>query len=245
MFRKVRLGHAVGPMAPGGRSRSASAVDLVVALCVIASVGSPWSISIPPAHLAETFGFQSPVCWLVAIALVAALFLCARSAVIALGAVELGLIAWFGWAMWVVTTPRFTQLGFPFIGTDLIGPGWYAAAAGLLFATGAVVRELDDRDVRVRWDLWVLTAIPGFGLARLGKWARGLTWAVVFSAAFYFASTDSPDPALFAEFGRTGNVPTPYPRDPEWVLLALAAALWVFSVADTAWQRRRRLHVVH
>jgi hypothetical protein len=161
--------------------------------------------------------------------------------VIALAVVEVVLIAWFGWAMWVVTTPRFATLGFPFIGTDLIGPGWYAAAIGLLVAAGVVVSELIDKDVAVAWDLWVLTAIPGYGLARLGQWSRGLAWTALFSAALYFASTDSPDPAQFAEYGRTANLPPPYPREPEWVLLALAAVLFVSSVAATAWRRRRDL----
>jgi hypothetical protein len=151
------------------------------------------------------------------------------------------LIAWFGWAMWVVTTPRFTHLGFPFVGTDLLGPGWYAAAVGLLVTAIVVVRELEDRDITVGWELWILAALPGFGLMRLGRWSRGLVWTALFSAALYFASTDSPDPAQFAEFGRTGNVPPALPRGPEWVLLALAALIWLFSIAATVWERRRAL----
>jgi hypothetical protein len=226
---------------PGFRSRPASVLDFVVAACVIVSIASPWWISIPPAHLQETFGFQSPVCWLVAAALFIALFAEVRAAVVALSVVELMLIAWFGWAMWVVTTPRFAQLGFPFVGTDLLGPGWYAAAVGLLVTATLVVRELEDRDVAVGWELWILAALPGFGLMRLGRWTRGLVWTALFSAALYFASTDSPDPAQFAEFGRTGNVPPALPRGPEWVLLALAALLWAFSFAATAWERRRAL----
>ena len=222
------------------RRRSASALDLVVALCVIASVASPWWISVPPAHLAETFGFQSPACWLTVIALGTAIYLDLRVAVIALAVVEVVLIAWFAWAMWVVTTPRFATLGFPFIGTDLIGPGWYAAAIGLLVTAGAVVKELNDRDVPVGWDLWTLAAIPGYGLARLGEWSRGLIWTTLFSAALYFASTDSPDPELFAEYGRTANVPPPYPREPEWILLVLAAVLFVLSVVVTVLRRRRQ-----
>jgi len=223
------------------RSRRTSAADIVVALCVIASVASPWWISVAPAHLPETFGFQSPACWLVVIALFAALFLDLRGAVIAVAIVEVVLIAWFGWAMWVVSTPRFTALGFPFIGTDLIGPGWYAAAIGLLVTAGVVVKELNDRDVPVSWDLFALTAIPGYGLARLDQWDRGLIWTALCSAALYFASTDSPDPAQFADYGHTGNVPPPYPREPEWVLLALAALLWGLSVVVTVRQRRRQL----
>jgi hypothetical protein len=143
--------------------------------------------------------------------------------------------------MWVVTTPRFSTLGFPFIGTDLLGPGWYATAVGLLVAAGVVVKELVDKDVAVGWDLWLFTAIPGYGLARLGQWSRGLMWTALFSASLYFASTDSPDPELFAEYGRTNNVPPPYPREPEWVLLALAAALFLLSVAVTVRRRLRRV----
>jgi hypothetical protein len=222
------------------RRRSASVLDLVVALCVVASVASPWWISVAAAHFPETFGFQSPVCWLTVIALFAALFLDLRLAVIALAVVEVVLIGWFGWAMWVVTTPRFATLGFPFIGTDLIGPGWYAAAVGLVVAACVVVKELNDRDVAVGWDLWSLTALPGFGLARLDQWDRGLIWTALFSAALYFASIDSPDPTQFAEYGRTANVPPPYPRGPEWVLLALAAVLFVLSVVATVRRRRRQ-----
>jgi hypothetical protein len=223
------------------RRRSASVLDLVVALCVVGSVASPWWISVAPAHFPETFGFQSPACWLAVIALVAALVLDLRVAVIALAVVEVVIIAWFGWAMWIVTTPRFAALGFPFVGTDLIGPGWYAAAVGLLVAAGVVVKELNDRDVHVGWELWTLTTMPGYGLARLGQWSHGLIWTALFSAALYFASTDSPDPEQFAEYGHSGNVPPPYPRGPEWVLLALATLLWVLSVLATVRRRRRQL----
>jgi len=226
---------------PGFRSRPASVLDFVVAVSVIASVASPWWISVPPAHLQETFGFQSPASWLAAIALFVALFAEARAAVVALAVVELMLIAWFGWAMWVATTPSFARLGFPFVGTDLIGPGWYAAAVGLLVTAALVVKELDDRNISIGSELWILTALPGFGLMRLGRWTRGLLWTGLFSAALYFASTDSPDPAQFAELGRTGNVPLALPRGPEWVLLGLASLFWMLSIGATAWERRRSL----
>jgi hypothetical protein len=90
----------------------------------------------------------------------------------------------------------------------------------------------------------VLSVLPGYGLARLGQWFRGLMWTVLFSAALYFGSTDSPDPAQFAEYGTSGNVPPPIPRWPEYVLLALAAVLWVLSLAATVRRRRRRFHAL-
>ena len=40
-----------------------------------------------------------------------------------------------------------------------------------------------------------------------------------------------------ADYGRSGNVPPPYPRGAEWVLLGLAALFWVVSVGVTAWRR--------
>lgn len=216
-----------------------SVVALGVAACVVASVASPWSISIPPGHIEQSFGFQTPACWAAVLALLAAVVLDGRAAVVAV-AIALAVIAgWFGWAMLIVTTPQFTSLPFSFVGTDLIGPGWYAAAIGLLIAGAAVARGLARSHAEAGIDLWVLTLIPGYGLARLGSWGRGLAFTILFSAALYFGSTDSPDPAQFADYGRSGNVPPPLPRGPEWVLLGLAAAIWLFSVAATVAHRRR------
>lgn len=230
--------------APRVRIRRLSVVDVLVGLCLVASVASPWSISIPPAHLAESFGFQTPLCWLAVVALAGTVFLEGRAAIIALVVAEAVIIGWFGWAMLVVTTPRFTSLPFPFVGTDLIGPGWYAAAVGLLIAAGILVKDMHDRDTPVGLELWVLSVLPGYGLVRLGQWFRGLVWAVLFSAAVYFGSTDSPDPAQFADYGASGNVPPPMPRGPEYVLLGLAVIVWLLSVAVTVRQRRRRFQVI-
>ncbi len=215
------------------QTRAFSVVAVAVAACAVASVASPWSISIPPGHVAQSFGFQTPACWLAVLALVAAVVLDGGAAVVAIGIALAVIVAWFGWAMWIVTTPRFTSLPFPFVGTDLIGPGWYAAAVGLLIAAAAVARGLTQKHTEAGLDLWVLTLIPGYGLMRLGSWARGVTFALLFSAALYFGSTDSPDPALFADYGQSGNVPPPMPRGPEWVLLGLAAGIWLVSVAVT------------
>ena len=221
------------------QTRTLSAATLLVAACVVASIASPWSISIPPGHIAQNFGFQTAACWVTVIALLAAAVLDGGAAVIAVGIALAFIAGWFAWAMWIVTTPQFTSLPFSFVGTDLIGPGWYAAAVGLLVAAAAVARNRVQREVEPGADLWIFTAIPGYGLMRLGNWGRGLTFAVLFSAALYFGSTDSPDPALFADYGRSGNVPPAMPRGPEWVLLSLALAIWVVSIAATVLRFRR------
>jgi len=170
--------------------------------------------------------------------MLAALALDVRPAAVAVFLTEAVLVAWYGWATWVVTTPRFTSLPFPFTPTDLMGPGWYAAGAGLLMAAGAVIRELRQRHAPAREDLWLLTAIPGFGLLRLGRWFEGGVWAGLFIVVLYLASTDSPDSTEFADLGRYGAVPPPYPRGAEWVLLGAAVFFWVASILVTVWRRR-------
>jgi hypothetical protein len=218
--------------------RSRSPLDLLVIVAAIISLLSQWTISILPAHLAETFGVESAACWLAVAGLLFALALDVRYAVIAVLYTEVVLLAWFGWAAWVITTPRFTNLPFPFTPTDLMGPGWYVAGVGVMLAAGAAIRELRLRHAPPREDLWLLTAIPGFGLLRLGRWFEGGVWAGLFIAAVYLASTDSPDSTEFADLGRYGAVPPPFPRGAEWVLLGAAVLFWVISVAVTVWRRR-------
>ena len=229
-----------GPSAAAALTRPLSLAVLFAALAAVASMASPWSISIPPAHLTQVFGFQAPACWLVVAALLAASVLELRFAVVAVAVATGTLIAWLAWAMLIVTMPRFTALPFPFVGTDLIGGGWYAAAAGLLVVAAYVVKGFADRLSPAGVDLAIFTVIPGYGLMRLGEWGQGLTLAMLASGAFYLASTDSPDPAVFADYGQTGNVPPPIPREPEWILLALAAGIWLFSVAMTVWRANRQ-----
>ena len=222
----------------GFRGRRRSVLDILVVVSAAASLISPWSIAIQPAHLPETFGFESLSCWLSVAGLMASVVLEARLAVVALLFTEAVLAAWFGWALWVVTTPRFAGLPFPFTPTDLMGAGWYAAAIGLLLAAGALVRELYLRHAPPGAEVWLLTAIPGFGLMRLGRWLEGAVWAGLFTTAFYLASTQSPDSTEFYDLGRFGNVPTPYPRAAEWALLGAAAAFWIVSAGVTVWRRR-------
>jgi hypothetical protein len=225
------------------QNRAVSVVAVGVAACVLASVASPWSISIPPAHIVQSFGFQTPACWVAVLALAAAVLLDEGAAMVAVGIAMAVIAAWFAWAMWIVTTPQFTSLPFPFVGTDVIGPGWYAAAVGLLIAAAAVAARLAQRHAETGIDLWIFTLIPGYGLVRLGSWSRGLVFTILFSAALYFGSTDSPDSSQFADYGQSGNVPPPMPRGPEWVLLGLAAAIWLASIAVTVSHARRESRV--
>jgi hypothetical protein len=224
------------------RLQHLSLAGLGVTACLVAAVISPWSIRIPAAHLAEGFGFQTPACWIVVVALAVALVSPdGRTALVALLAGEIVLAAWFGWAAWVVTTPRFVQLGYPFVAFDVLGPGWYAAATGLPVAAVDVVLKMRVWQPQPAADIWFLAALPGFGLARLGKWYRGLVWLALVAICVYMASLQSPDPTTWQDLG-PNNVPTPFPnRAPVWFFLALAAGIWAGSVLDTYRQARRQI----
>ena len=134
----------------------------------LASLLSPWWVSIPPAHLPETFGYESPACWLAVAGLSAILVLDARPAAMALVFVETILVAWFAWATWVVTTPRFTDLPFPFLATDLIGSGWFAAGIALLFVT-LWKYEMAAKSARMRLRATRRALLGEDGLRPLGR----------------------------------------------------------------------------
>lgn len=227
---------------PRPRLASLSLAGLGVGVCLVASIVSPATIGIPQAHLTETFGFQSPVCWIVALSLMAAVLVTdARMALVSLLLGEAAIVVWYGWDWWLVRAPRFAELPYPFVGVDILGPSWYAAAVALPLAAADIVTKLRVWRSEVGVEAWLLAAVPGFGLARLGRWGRGLAWLLLVAAAIYLASLQSPDPTVWQDFGQF-NVPTPPPtRAPVWIFLALAAGLVVLSLLDTLreWRRHR------
>jgi len=133
---------AVAAAAAGRFRRPRTLFDAIAISLAAVSLVAEWTVGVPPARMPETFGYETVVCWAAIAGLAAALVLESRLAGVALVAVEAVLVAWFGWAIWVVTTPRFTSLGFPFLPTDVIGSGYYLAWAAVLAAAGAVTWEL-------------------------------------------------------------------------------------------------------
>jgi hypothetical protein len=221
------------------RVRRLSFFDYLGAGCGLASLAAPWSTSIRPAQLVGRFGFELPVCWLLVLALIAAAWLEMHRALYALGVAGLLIAGWFVWAMWIVTTPAFTQLPFTWVGTDVIGAGWYVALIGFVSAAISALKRFHDAGSQVGPELWLFTVMPGFGLIRAGSWRLGAALALLFSGAFYFATTDSPDPTLFQDYGRSNNVPPAFPRGAEWALFGLAGAIWLLSIVVTITRVRR------
>jgi hypothetical protein len=224
------------------RSSLDSPPALFTLIAIVATLVSLSAIAIPKVHAAPSFGFESPVCWLAVVLLLGAILL--RNLTLSLACViaaELVLVAWYAWAIWLVTTPRFSS-EYAFVGTDIVGPAWYAAGFGLLCAAAVVARRYRNSDHPPGPETWWLAAVPGYGLLRLDRTARGLTWAVLVGAALLLASLDSPIAPLFQPLNGFENLPDPLPtRAPTWILLGIAVLFAGLSVLDTIRVRRRRL----
>jgi hypothetical protein len=218
------------------RRAATTPLGVLVGISVFLALVSQWTIRIPQAGLDATFGFQNPVCWLVVLATVTALL--ATNLSLGLAAALAGealLLGWFGWAMWVATTSRFAGIDFPFIGIDLVGPGWFWSALGLMAAGAGIADKYHDLERPHGAEVWLLSALPGLGLIRLGRTARGVIFAVLVSLALFLASFDSPVAPLFQPIVRQFDPPpAPPTRALDWILLAGTAAIAVLSIIDTA-----------
>ncbi len=224
------------------RRAFASPLGVLVVITLFLALISPWLVGISQVHTDVSFGFQDPICWLVILTLVASVL--ATNTTIRLAtllAAEVILVAWFAWVMWLATTPTYASVDFSFVGIDLIGPGWFEAALGLFAVAALLARRLHADEIRPGYDVWLLAAIPGMGLIRIGRTARGVLWAVLVSAAVFFASVASPIAPIFepisGHFDLPANPPT---RSPEWILLGATLVLAAASLVDTFVVTRRR-----
>jgi hypothetical protein len=213
-----------------------SPLGVLVVICALITLITPWLIRIPQAGLDTTFGFQIPVGWLIVFAFSAALFTTNLTfGVIALLTGEALLLGWFGWATWLATTSRFAGFDFPFMGIDLIGPGWFVATIGLMAGGVIIARKFRNLESRPGAEVWLLALIPGVGFIRLDRTARGTVYAVVILSAVILASFTSPVAPLFQPIVGYFEAPPPPPtRALDWIFLGAAGALALLSVIDTA-----------
>ena len=213
---------------------------LLALIAVFVALVSLWTLGIQRVGTESSFGFQSPVCWLAVLGVLGAVMLpTLRAATLSLVMAELVLIAWYAWEIWLASTPAYSS-HYQFVGTDLVTTAWYAAGAGLLFAAAAVARRYRKKDENVGPETWWLSAVPGFGLMRLDRTARGLLWAVLVASALWLATLASPIAPVFQTANGLTYLPDPLPtRAPTWILLAAAASFALLSVLDTIRARRR------
>jgi hypothetical protein len=156
-------------------------------------------------------------------------------------AAEAVLVGWFAWVMWLATTAQYSGVDFKFIGIDLIGAGWFEAALGLFAVAASVARGLHADETPPGRDVLLLAAVPGMGLMRIGRTARGVIWAVLVAAAVFLSSVASPISAIFVPISGHLDLPAnPSTRAPEWIFLGSAVVLAAASVVDTIVVTRRR-----
>ncbi len=228
------------------RPAFASPLGVLVVIALFLALISPWLVGISQVHTDVNFGFQNPICWLVVLTLVASML--ATNTTIRLAtllAAEATLVGWFVWVMWLATTPTYASVDFSFVGIDLVGPGWFEAALGL-FATGAVLaRSLHAHEIPPARDVWLLAAVPGMGLMRIGRTARGVIWSVLVATAVFLASVASPIAPIFEPISGHFDLPAAPPtRAPEWILLGAALVLAAASLVDTLIVARRQTQVL-
>jgi hypothetical protein len=222
------------------RSAVASPAALLTLVSIVIALITLWTIGIPKIGATPSFGFQSAVCWLVVLALLGALILPSLALnTAALVVAELLLIGWYAWAMYLVTTPAYASQ-YDFVGTDIVATAWYAAGLGLLCAAAVVALRYQDGDNPPGAETWLLSAVPGFGLIRLGKTSRGLLWTTLVVGALMVATFDSPIAPLFQPLNGLPDLPDRLPtRAPTWILLGAAVLFELLSVADTVRAKRR------
>src|SRR5260370_5889735 len=110
---------------------------MIVGLAGLALL-TPWTIAISFGHLPRMFGWTNPLAWLVTVGLLLSVMESARPYHgVALTVTGAALVAWVGWAGWLLTTPSFSKLPFTFTPVDLISTGWYAALIGWVIALAA------------------------------------------------------------------------------------------------------------
>ncbi len=220
-----------------GRSSRDIAVVGLAALTLL----TPWTIDVSVGHLPRIFGWANPLAWLVALGLVLSVMQTARpyhgQALLAAG---LGLVAWVGWASWLVTTPAFRNLHFSFMPIDVISTGWYAGVIGFVlavdgFATGAAKEPTAARAN----DVWTLALVPGMGLLRLGFAGRGRIWLLVGALALAFTGVSAVNDSEFAYWAHYNTVPPDRGRLDVVISVLALALIYLGSWLDT-WRSLRR-----
>jgi hypothetical protein len=207
----------------------------VIALSLVA-LFTPWRIDIALAGAGGILAWQSPLPWITLLALVPSLSRrLARWEGVGLAVSGAGLAAWLGWSAWLLFTPAFSRLHFPFQPLDLVGIGWYLALATWVVAVdGAAARRGWERSGEAgRYDVLPWAVVPGAGFLRLARPALGRVYLLAAALMVFLLRLTAYTPADFAYNATNNKLPDPAPRTDALVLAAVLALFWLATVVHT------------
>jgi hypothetical protein len=218
-----------------------SSRDITIAGLVALSLLTPWTIEIAVGNVPQIFGWTNPLALVTAFGLLLSVTNVAwRSHGLALAIAGLALMAWLGWASWLLTTRPFTGLRFSFVPVDILSTGWYAGLIGFGIAVdGFAVRRARDPQPASWKEVWALALAPGMGLVRLGLTARGRGWLIACALIVAFIGITAVNDGEFAYWGHY-NLPPP--DRGRWDTTAGAAVLALVLAASwlDTWRTLRR-----
>jgi hypothetical protein len=215
--------------------------DMLLGGLLLIGLLTPWSIALPTLHWSQTFGWQSPLALVVAVALIVTRIRPFRryahpAAIIA----GLGLLAWAGWASAQLLTPPFRASGFPFLPIDLLGEGWYVSLLAFAVGVDGIASEAsaDQRPVRPS-EVWPFSIVAGAGLVRMHYPGRGRLWMAAAAWSVFLLQANAIAPAEFQFYGSLGGLPPSRLRGAALIPVALGLIVWLASLRDT--QQKLRL----
>jgi hypothetical protein len=160
----------------------------------------------------------------------------------ALAASGLALLAWVGWASWLLTTPGFTSLHFSFTPVDLLSTGWFAGLVGFLLASdGYASRQSHDQVPGRPRDVWLFALVPGMGLVRLGFYARGRAWLGAAVLAVAFIAVSAVNDSEFSYWAHYNTMPPNRGRLDVVIGVIALGLVMLFSWIDTWRSLRQRV----
>jgi hypothetical protein len=210
--------------------------ETVVIGLALVSLFTPWRIDIAMAGAGAVAGWRSPLPWIAVLALVPSLSrrLSHREGA-GLAICGMCLAGWLGWAAWLLFTPGFSRLHFPFQPLDLIGIGWYLALAGWVVAVdGAAARRGWERSGQgslaavLPW-----AVVPGAGLVRLAHPTLGRVYLAAAALMVFLLRLTAYTPADFAYNATNHGLPHAVPRTDAVGLTAILGVLWLASIVHT------------
>jgi len=214
--------------------------DLVVICILVVALATPWSVEVAMARAPQIFGWQNPLAWLVAAAILAsftARFQRRRGYALALAGA--GLAAWVAWLSTRLLTPGFSGLSFSFLPSDLVGEGWYIAVLAWVIALDGMVARCADEEAPVKMtDMIGLALVPGAALIRIGHKVRGRLWLTIAAFVVFLIYAGAVNPFEFQDYASRGGLPPSRPRGAGVAVYLMLVVVWLLSVADT-WRSRR------